>query len=252
MVTALIDLDILIYEAASICEQTHPWPYGDGEIMYVRTAQFEEATAKVFDSIEALREKAGADDTLLAITDGRNWRFDVYGDYKSNRKASVKPMLVPLLRELFSKEANARRIATLEGDDVMGILQTRPKNKTICVTIDKDLKTIPGKHYNFRKDEFFEVTVGEANRFHLLQTLAGDTTDGYPGCKGIGMKKAENLLPATVATKDIKAVWKDIVVPTYEKFGFDEAFALTQARVARILRSTDYNSKTKQVKLWTP
>lgn len=260
MTTALIDADILIYEAAAQCETTTAWPFGDetdadGEPvhrLYTRTADGERAWAKLQDSIATIAAKAKADDAILALTDGRNWRFDVFGDYKSNRADKIKPMLVPILRDALAKEANARRIPTLEGDDVMGILQTRKGNDTICVTIDKDLKTIPGKHYHFRKDEFFEVTEGEANRWHLVQTLAGDQTDGYPGCRGIGMKKAENLLPDPIPNKGVKAAWKDIVVPAYEKFGFDEGFALCQAQVARILRSTEYNSKTKKVKLWTP
>jgi DNA polymerase-1 len=255
MTTALIDGDILIYEAASICERTIAWPYGDdGETkLYTRHAHYDEAYARLMDSIETITKKAKADDAILALTDGRNWRFDFYGDYKSNRKASVKPMLVPILRDALAALPNGRRIPTLEGDDVMGILQTRKGNAdTICVTIDKDLKTIPGRHYNYRKDEFFEVTVAEANRWHLLQTLTGDTTDGYPGCRGIGAKKAENLIPDPVEDKDVLAVWNEVIVPAYAKYGFDEPFALGQARVARILRSSDFNMKTKKVIPWTP
>ena len=38
----------------------------------------------------------------------------------------------------------------------------------------------------------------------------------------------------------------------YKKEGLDEKYALTQAQVARILKSTDYNYKRKEVKLWQP
>lgn len=255
MKTALIDGDILVYQAASMCETTIAWPFGDdGELLYTRHAHMDEAWTKVLDSLQTLTEKADCSDSIVCITDTANWRYAFYGDYKSNRKASVKPMLVPLLRDRIVNELpNGRRVPTLEGDDLMGILQTRKGNKgTVCVTIDKDLQTIPGMHYNFGKDEHFEVTDAQANRFHLLQALMGDATDGYPGCKGIGIKKAESMLPELVETKDILAVWNDIIVPAYVKAGFDEAFALSQARVARILRADEFNMKTHEVTPWTP
>lgn len=253
MSTALIDGDILIYEQASVCEKTIAWPYGDGDVLFTRHAHMDEAWVRLLDSIATLTEKAGCDNSIVCITDTKNWRYGVYADYKSNRKASVKPMLVPLLRERMAQEPNGRRVEFLEGDDLMGILQTRKGNKgTVCVTIDKDLKTIPGSHYHFRDDIHFEVSEAEANRWHLVQTLMGDATDGYPGCRGIGEKKAHALLPDPVQRKDIPAVWREIIVPTFEKAGFDEAFALTQARVARILRADEFNLKTRKVKPWEP
>ena len=45
--------------------------------------------------------------------------------------------------------------------------------------------------------------------------------------------------------------WKT-VVSAFEKQGLSENDALTQARVARILRAEDYNFKTHKPILWTP
>jgi DNA polymerase-1 len=42
------------------------------------------------------------------------------------------------------------------------------------------------------------------------------------------------------------------VVSAYEKAGLSEAEAITQARVARILRASDYDFVNKSVKLWSP
>lgn len=254
MTIALIDADILIYEAAASCETSVPWPYGDaGEVLWTRHAHVAEAWAQLTDSIEKLAETAGATSYIACVTDTANWRYSVYADYKSNRKQSVKPMLVPMLREQVALAKWGFRREGLEGDDCMGILQTMPQvDDTVCITIDKDLKTIPGRHYHQRNEDDFVVTEAEANRFHLLQTLAGDATDGYPGCRGIGMVKAEKLIPDPVEAADIPRVWAEIIVPAYEKAGFDEAFALSQARVARILRACDYNPKTKKVIPWNP
>lgn len=251
---ALIDTDIIIYEAASICEASVPWPYGDaGEVLWTRHAHIDEAWARLWDSIETLRDKAGADEAVLCVTDTTNFRSEFYGEYKSHRKPSVKPLLVPVLRERIAQHPQGMQRPGLEGDDIMGILATRPKaGDVVMVTIDKDLKTIPGRHFQFRSGNSFEVTEAEANQYFLQQTLSGDATDGYPGCRGLGPKKAYNLVPDPVPTKDVPAVWRDVVVPAYEKAGFDETFALSQARCARILRASDYDPENKKVIPWTP
>jgi len=78
----------------------------------------------------------------------------------------------------------------------------------------------------------------------LLQALTGDSVDGYPGCPGIGPKRAERLLNKETS-------W-ETVVAAYAKEGLDEEYALAQARVARILRWDEYNIKKEEVILWTP
>jgi DNA polymerase-1 len=62
----------------------------------------------------------------------------------------------------------------------------------------------------------------------MYQTLVGDTSDGYPGCPGIGPVKAEKVL-------GMPPNWQD-VVGAYRAAKLTEADALVQARVARILR----------------
>ena len=95
-----------------------------------------------------------------------------------------------------------------------------------------------------RKDEgVFEVTQEQADYNHLLQTLTGDSVDGYSGCPGIGPKRAEKILE----TCD----W-DSVVSAYNKAGLEEQDALVQARVARILRWGEYDKRKKEPILWNP
>ncbi len=62
--------------------------------------------------------------------------------------------------------------------------------------------------------------------------------------KIIGPKTASRLL-------DEAANW-DTVVNAYEKAGLTEEDALVQARVARILRASDYDQSTQEPILWTP
>jgi hypothetical protein len=86
----------------------------------------------------------------------------------------------------------------------------------------------------------------QADRYHLIQTLTGDVTDGYSGCPGIGPVKAE-LLCATAAPQSLVAVRCD----AFKKAKLTEADALLQARLARILRNTEWDFDKSEVKLWS-
>lgn len=251
---ALIDADILIYEVAAICEKAIDWPYGDSDVLWTRHAHFEEARVRLEDSIATLMDKVKADSCMLAVTPKTNWRFDVWGDYKGNRSSGIKPMLVAPLRDYVANDPRGKRIDMLEGDDLMGIAATHPKNgdNQIIVTIDKDLKTIPGNHYDFRRNKHFKISEAEANMWHLRQTLEGDRTDNYPGCPGIGKVSVEKIIPDPIETADIPEFWRDVVVPLFEKKDLDEDYALAQARVAHIMRFDNYNLKTGEITLWNP
>jgi 5'-3' exonuclease len=80
-----------------------------------------------------------------------------------------------------------------EADDSLGIAQSWMTDTIIC-SIDKDLLQIPGKHYNFVKKEFLDVSRIEGLQHFFKQILIGDTADNIGGCKGIGPVKAERLL----------------------------------------------------------
>jgi DNA polymerase-1 len=185
---------------------------------------------------------------VVAFSDSHNFRKDVYPAYKSNRSGKRKPVAYKQVKAWMEETWTCYQRPGLEGDDILGILSTSDKiisGQKIIISVDKDFKTIPGYFYNPDKDEkpvFYDVD--QADYWHMMQTLMGDTTDGYPGCPGMGPKSAEKLLAE---------VWNwDTIVAAYEKKGLTEADALVQARCARILRTEDYDFKKKEVKLWTP
>jgi hypothetical protein len=79
----------------------------------------------------------------------------------------------------------------MEADDLLGINQTKD---TIICTIDKDLRQVPGQHYNFVKDEIFTVNLQEGLLWFYTQMLTGDASDNISGIRGIGLKKAHTHL----------------------------------------------------------
>jgi len=100
-----------------------------------------------------------------------------------------------------------------------------------------------------RTTDVKEVTEDEADYWHMMQTLTGDTADGYPGCPGIGEKTAAKLLDEHYG--DLSAMW-EAVLEAYEKKKLSPEVALVQAQIARICRRNDYDFKKKEVILWTP
>ncbi|HCL3314588.1 TPA: hypothetical protein N2A14_002596 [Pseudomonas aeruginosa] len=270
---ALIDGDVFAYEIAAGAEEATHW--GDG--LWTLHAWEEPAKARLLGRIDELGRAIGADRIIVALSDSDNWRKQVLPSYKENRVGQRKPMLLNLLKELLQEEHEVFVRPTLEADDVLGILATWSglNGEKVIVTKDKDLQTIPGLHYLSHKEELgvFEVSQEEADKWHLIQALAGDITDGYSGCPGIGIETARKILEEphgweqyehtfkSGARKgetemrwqkcDVDSPW-DAVLSHYRRAGLGEEEALRQARVARICRASDYDFKTKQVKLWTP
>lgn len=241
--TALIDGDVVLYEVTASCEQ--PWDWGDD--MWTLHSDFREARQKFDCWIADLKKVLDVEEAVITLSDRENWRKQVLPTYKANRKGKRKPLTYPSLREYVEKTYKCVQYATLEADDVMGILATKHASEApVIVTIDKDLKTVPGFHYNpnHPEDGVVEVNLEQADFNHLMQSLAGDPVDGYAGCPGIGPVRAERMLKE-------QPDW-DKVVETYASKGLSEEDALVQARVARILRHGEYDQVTNTVKYWEP
>lgn len=240
----LIDGDIVAYEAASAVEKAIEWEPG----YWTWHVDYEEAQEAALARLSTFVTDLEADRYELALTDdGHNWRKDVLPSYKGNRARVKKPLVLKAIKQWMVEEFSAWMRPGLEGDDILGILATHPKlirGEKVIVSIDKDMKTIPGKYVRRLEDGIIEVSEEEADWWHMFQTLTGDQTDGYSGCPGIGPKKAEAILAHSTE-------WPHIV-SVYEKAGLTEAHALQQARVARILRASDYDFKAKKPILWTP
>lgn len=238
----LIDGDILLYRAMTAAEKEIEWE-PDIWVMWCDLGDAKEQIAvQLYDILEQCPEEGYK--PFLCFTDPDvNFRKSVYPPYKSNRKALRKPMAFKQFRDWVLENTDHTVKGTLEADDCLGILATKPGNDAIIWSIDKDLMQIPGKH--LIDGDIVTVTEEEGNHRFYMQTLMGDPIDGYPGCPGIGPKTAEKVLEVAANP------WEGIV-EAYVAKGLTEEDALVQARCARILRWSDWNAKKQEVKLWTP
>lgn len=266
----LIDADLMAYRAASACQRNYDW--GDG-VTSVST-DIKAAKRQLKDLIDGWVHKLDADAVTVCLSDDfDNYRKDVDPEYKGNRREVERPRVLYALKDWLAQTYPHDRRRRLEADDVMGILATEPTDEErIIVSQDKDMKTIPCLLYRpfLDKPEVEVISREEADRFHLYQTLIGDAVDGYGGCPGVGPVAAAEALDTLTGvesyeheftrgprrgTKETRwrkirmdTAW-DVVVSLYKKAGLTAQHALTQARLARILRHGEWNGRPV---LWTP
>jgi DNA polymerase-1 len=251
MTTLLVDADILVYRCAAAGETKVDW--GDGGEVCRDAGDIAEAYGALKHHVGRLQDAAGASRAILCVSGAGNWRTALWPAYKAHRKPANRPIHIDALRAMIVADGGYQR-PLLEADDILGILATHPKiipGRKIIWSVDKDLRQIPGLHLE-EPDKVVEVAERDADYWHLTQTLTGDSTDGYPGLPGVGPKKAEGLLfGASPPFGTWPEAWGNIVA-AFEAKGLTEADALVQARVARILRHTDYCFNAKEPILWTP
>lgn len=247
--TLLIDGDIYAYKHAAGSEVPTDW----GDDMW--TLHTDVAIArKVMDSaIKACVLALDAQKVRVALSHKECFRRDIDPSYKASRKKSRKPIGLGALREHLMVEWRAVVVDNLEADDLLGIWATDPMyevgSRKIIVSTDKDMQTIPCNLWNpDHPSRGVRVITNEfADDYHLFQTLCGDSTDGYGGCPSVGPTTARRILDADTAP----TAWEK-VVNSFGRKNLSEEEALVQARLARILRTENYNMRRGEITQWKP
>lgn len=182
---ALVDSDIVSYRCAATAENDPDWV----------------AVARTKELLEQILFDVKADTYQLYLSGPGNFRYEIYPDYKANRK-QPKPKHLKACEDYLVSEWGATYTEGYEADDALGIAQCESYNKdetkikldTIICSIDKDLLQIPGRHYNFVKKEFTEISPARGLREFYTSVLVGDAADNIKGAAGIGKKKAPLIL----------------------------------------------------------
>lgn len=238
-----LDSDILMYKAASAAETEIDF----GNDVWSLHTDLKEAKAAFEMQITKITDRLGVKEYVCCLSDhSNNFRKVVDPSYKSNRKGTRKPVGYVALCDWVEATFKTFRKDRMEADDCLGLIATKPGNegKVIMVSDDKDLKTIPGKLYRPMADELLTITEADADKYFFTQVLTGDQVDGYKGIPGIGPKKAEAILGA-------RPHW-GAVEQAYIKAGMTRDDAIQQARLARILRWSDWHDEIQEIRLWLP
>ena len=234
----LIDADYIVYKCCAATETEIDF----GEDLIVVTSKFSEALEYTERELYNIATDLGCfDDSVLFFSDSINFRKSIDPAYKGHRNRK-KPCGYKRVINALKLSYPVVIMPELEADDALGIYATREEGHIIC-SPDKDMRQIPGQLYDM-SDGVVEITKEEGDRWHLIQTMAGDQTDGYSGVPGIGIKRAAALLDEHGDT------WKTVVDAFADK-GLDESVALQNARLAKILQAENYDFTNQTIKLWT-
>lgn len=181
----LVDADTLVYVAALMAE-------GQSEAV---------AKYNINDAIALLQQDLNSDNLEFYVTGPNNFRYDLYPEYKANRKED--PTYRAICKQHIIDEWGAILSDGCEADDMVGVAQSTSDIPTCIVASDKDLDQIVGEHYKpalWRKGvclkpaEFYYVSPQDSRYFFYYQLLVGDSVDNIKGAKGIGPKKAAAIL----------------------------------------------------------
>lgn len=204
MIKAFIDMDTVAYRCAASCEPT-------------KTKEFREPLETAIQRADELMFRILADcETDLYtgwIGGGENYRKLLYPLYKANRDTVRRPEFLQPVREFLVSEWGAKVAVGYEADDAIGIAYD---GEGVICSVDKDLRQIPGRHYNFINYQWDTVTDVQAELNFWCSMLIGDRADNIPGIPGIGAVKAPRILGA-VPRGDLKAK----VFELYEQFDMD-------------------------------
>ena len=215
---ALIDGDIVAYRVACTLQEDDAEDFA-----YARTE----------DLVDQIITNSEADSFRIFLTGKDNFRYSIYPEYKAHRPKK-KPHWLQPIREYLVANFNAEVINGQEADDALGINQT---GDTIICSIDKDLLQIPGRHYNFVKDEFVEVDDFQGIHHFYMQCLMGDRSDNIKGIPKVGPKNAEKILADKMTELEMFNAVRDA-------YGNDEEFIMN-ARVLWIRRNENEDWKDR-------
>ena len=126
----------------------------------------------------------------------------IFPDYKGHRNRKKPCGYKRVINEL-RKDFPVIVWPEMEADDALGIYATKQPGN-IIVSPDKDMRQIPGELFDLT-NPVQTITKEEGDRWHYVQTMAGDSTDGYSGVPSIGVKRANALLDAEGCT------WETVV-----------------------------------------
>lgn len=171
---SLVDGDLIAYRCAATAENDDDWI----------------ATSRMDKLMDEILRSTQADTYKLFISGGVNFRYSIFPEYKANR-TQPKPRWLQMCKDYLVKEWEGVYTNGIEADDALAMAQT---GETVICSIDKDMLQVPGKHYNFVKGIFIDVSeLGGLHSFYR-NLLIGDTSDNIRGVDGLGKVKSAKLI----------------------------------------------------------
>jgi hypothetical protein len=248
MTLLIVDADHISHRAAASCEPTKAKPF---------TADKEIALSRCRSMVDNLRQRYNDPEMEFHISGEGNWRYEVYPEYKANRKNTARPTWLNDVREFMVVEYKASITNEMEVDDICGIRLTQERDrpeKVVCASLDKDLLQLPGYHYSWeisgttstgktwvREESEVLITPLDGLRRFYCQVIQGDQADHIPAFDGKYRSSTplfvQALLNPIMEMKEEKEMYDHCV----EVYQGDTETMHRNAQVLYIMK--DYNDK---------
>lgn len=164
-----------------------------------------------FNMILPILSAAKPDDIFVCVFDAsrRTFRQDIYPGYKANRDETPADLISQSVLAQTGMTALGMPVLCIPGveaDDVIATLATQNcaiADKTRIITSDKDLMQLVSeciylydgmKQKQINEPEVLEKFGVKPSQVVDVQSLMGDSSDNVPGVRGIGPKKAAELV----------------------------------------------------------
>ena len=156
-----------------------------------------------------LTDEEPAQIAVVFDASGKNFRHELYADYKANRPPmpdELRSQLEPLLETIEALGLPLLRVAGVEADDVIGTLARQASEsglETLISTGDKDMAQLVDERTTLVDTMRGSVrdTEGVVAKFGVRPdqivdylALIGDSSDNIPGIPGVGPKTAAKWL----------------------------------------------------------
>ncbi len=216
-----------------------------------------------------IREKKPEYIALAFDARGRNFRHEMYSDYKANR-----PPMPPDLaaqQEPIRRVVAALRLPTLEregleADDLIATAVARAREKgfeVVIVSGDKDFYQLlgegvsmydpnPKKEKSFTGASFQEAFGLPPESFLEAQGLMGDSTDNIPGVPGVGEKTAVKLISQFGDLETLYAGLDQVAGKLREKLAENRDSAFLSRDLARLKNDADLGVDIEDLKPGQP
>jgi len=174
--------------------------------------------------IEETLEKAEFSFERLEVflTGKGNYRDEIatIRPYKGNRLKLEKPIHYKAIRRYLRERWRAATVNGREADDEVAIqaasLNYDP-DKVLIVSQDKDLRTVPGLLYNYRRNTYELITEKKALENFYKQIVTGDATDNIMGIHKSGAAAADAAINSDMTEVEMYATVLALCKASFDK-----------------------------------
>jgi len=179
----------------------------------------DEAISSANSYLQGLLNGTSVEEFNLFFTVGKNFRYEIYPEYKANRIGKEKPPFFNEVRDYLVKEYNGISGYNLEADDLLVIYKNKciaEQKEYIVISTDKDINNLEGRHYNIKENVLVNIDKQFAAEYFWKSMITGDTADNIKGLPGKGPAFADKLF---LNIDDVES-YRNLVLNEYiTKFG---------------------------------